>query len=205
MNESLIGNLVFGIIIIALVTFIVKYKFTAYLKNRTRKKRFARGHMLESKARAYLENIGYDVINEQNVHYHNYTVNGIDYQSKLILDYVVEKEGKTYIVEVKSGKKAISMSDRNSRRQILEYDFVIKNDGIFLLDMENKNMQLVTFYSKAERQDNIYRKIIIVLAFIGIFIPFWSVRILIGLTLIAIWKYPYKARKILDIFPSFRF
>jgi hypothetical protein len=138
------------------------------------------------------------------IHYHQYTVNGKQQESKLILDYVVKKGGKKYIVEVKSGKSAISLKDKNSRRQLLEYDFVIENDGVFLLDMENKNMQLVKFHTKAEKEEYTFRKLIIVLALIGILIPFWTIRILIGFIMFAIWRYPDKVKEVFNMFYKLR-
>lgn len=46
---------------------------------------------------------------------------------------------------MKSGKEAISLNNKNSRRQLLEYDLVIENDGAILLDMENENLKFVQF------------------------------------------------------------
>ena len=150
MNETFIERFVF-IIIIGLLLFItVKYKIEQFNKKRKQKKRFARGLMLENRARGFLQDKGYSIVGEQEICYHRYTVNNRNFESKIILDYVVQKNGKKYIVEVKSGKSAISVKDKNSRRQLLEYDFVIENDGIFLLDMENRVMNLVKFYSKEE-------------------------------------------------------
>jgi len=132
-------------------------------------------------------------------------INGRKKSNKLIVDYIAEKAGKKYIVEVKSGNDAISMNNKNSRRQLLEYDLVIENDGVILLDMENKILQFVQFQTKEVRQDNIFRKIIIALAMIGILIPFWKVRILIGFILLAIWKYPVKSQQVLKTFYDFKF
>lgn len=200
MEETLIERFVFFAIISFLIVVLVKYKFRDYNKKRKQKKRFARGVYLEDKARYFLKSKGYSIIGEQEIHFHKFKVNDEIVESKLILDYVVEKNSKKYIVEVKSGKSAISLKDKNSRRQLLEYDFVIENDGIFLLDMENKKMQLVEFYSKAESNDASLYKVLLIFVAVGLFMPFWKVKILMGIILILFWKYPSKTKLIVKSF-----
>jgi len=204
MNESLIERIIFIVIVVLLLFAIAKFKYAEYKKKRAQRKRFARGNQLETEARSFLENKGYNVVSEQEVHYHRYQVNGETRESKLILDYVVEKNGKKYIVEVKSGRSAISLNDKNSRRQLLEYDFVIENDGVFLLDMENKNMQHVEFHTKAEKSEESFRKVLIVFAIIGILIPFWKIRIIIALIMVAVLRYPNKAKNLYNILVNFK-
>lgn len=199
MSETNISNIAFSIIIIVLLFFVLKYKFSEYKKNRARSKRFKRGLKLETEAEYFLKGKGFSIKESQEVFYHNYLVNGEKRSSKLIVDYIAEKSGRKYIVEVKSGKDAISTNNKNSRRQLIEYDLVIENDGVILLDMENRNIQLVQFQSKLERQDTTFREIIIAFAIMGILIPFWKIRILIILVMIIIWKYPIKFKKILNI------
>lgn len=164
-------NIVIFSVILFLLFLIAKYKLNEIRKKRQQKKRFERGTKLENKAKEYLLSLGYRIVYEQHVCYHKYKVNGIENTSKLILDYVVKKGGKLYIVEVKSGKSAIHIKNKDSRRQLLEYDFVLENDGLFLLDMENKNMQLVEFFPKTKRKTNNYLiAFIIIIAIVGLFI-----------------------------------
>jgi hypothetical protein len=101
---------------------------------------------------------------------------------------------------VKSGKSAISVQDKNSRRQLLEYDFVIENDGIFLLDMENRVMNLVEFSSKEENQNFSFYKFLLIIAILGILIPFWKIKILLILIVVVIWKYPERAKTVMNNF-----
>jgi hypothetical protein len=204
MNTDIIEKIILLVVIAILLIVVVKYKLERYKKKRNLKKRFDRGTLLESQARKFLESKNYRIVEEQKIYYHKYLVNGIPHESKLILDYIVKKEDKTYIVEVKSGKSAIHLKDKNTRRQILEYDFVIENDGVFILDMENKNMQLVEFYSKAERKEETLRRVIIISAILGIIIPFWEFKILIGLIMFAIWRYPKKIKKVIRILIKFK-
>ncbi len=64
---------------------------------------------------------------------------------KIQLDYLVEKNGKRFVVEVKSGKSAPTIKNSGTRRQILEYAMAIPNDGVYLLDMEKKELKLIQF------------------------------------------------------------
>ena len=125
-------------IIVILVIIILRYKIKEILESRKRRKRFKRGDKLEKEAKSFLIKNGYAIIDEQYECFHNYRVNGEEQSSKLIIDYIVQKKSKVYLVEVKSGAKAISIANRSTRRQLLEYDVAIENDGAYLLDMENK-------------------------------------------------------------------
>lgn len=177
LNITLQNILIFSLILF-LLFLIAKYKLKEIQKKRLQKKRFERGSKLESKAKKYLVSLGYNIVYEQYVCKHKYKVNGIENISKLILDYVVSKGGKQYIVEVKSGKSAIHVKNKDSRRQLLEYDFVLENDGIFLLDMENKNMQLVEFFPKVKHKTNNYVvALITIIAIVNIFIPILEIKI----------------------------
>ena len=197
---ELLERIIFITLIVLLLYFLVKFKIADYRKKQKQKKRFERGNKLEVLAQSFLEKKGYRIVDEQKTYNHNYEVNGENRSSKLIVDYLVTKNGKKYVVEVKSGKSAISLKDKNSRRQLLEYDFVIENDGVVLLDMENENMQFVKFKTKAEKKEDVFRKVIIGVALLAILIPFWKVKILVGLILVGIWVYP---KQLKNVFSSF--
>ncbi|MGM0409088.1 MAG: hypothetical protein ACQERU_13990 [Bacteroidota bacterium] len=172
-------------------------KYREFKKKKKQRERFKRGNMLEAEAKSFLEKKGYFITNEQAIFYHKYEVNGESKSSKLIVDYIAEKNGEKYIVEVKSGKSAISLKDKNSRRQLLEYDFVIENDGVVLLDMESRTLQLVKFQSKAEKKETHIMKVIVIISVVAILIPFWSFKILASLILAAIWFYPDISKNII--------
>lgn len=181
--------LIFSAFIILL--FIVgKYKVRDFRKKILLKKRFERGALMETKAKKFLVGLGYSIVHEQYACYHRYKVNGVESVSKLILDYVVSKGRKQYIVEVKSGKSAIYVKNKDSRRQLLEYDFVLENDGVFLLDMENENMQLVEFFPKSKQKTgNFAILLIIAIAITGVFVPNIETKTFVTFVLITIGVY----------------
>jgi Holliday junction resolvase len=172
------------VVIAILVILLLKYKYTEYTKRRKQRKQFSRGVKLENEAKSYLEKKGYKVIYEQHEYIHQYEVNGVIHKSVLRPDYIVSRKGKMYIVEVKSGKSAISIANSGTRRQILEYDYVIENDGIFLLDMENKELQLVKFSTKKEKKEKSMNLVIYGIALLAIIVPYWYVKLIIVLILL---------------------
>ena len=195
-NSNLISEQNISIVLFLMLFSVISYyKIKSFLKSRKIKRAFKRGSVLEKEAKYFLEKKGYHIIDEQSIHYHNYSVNGEAIQTKLIVDYVVRKNKKTYLVEVKSGKSAISIKDKNTRRQLLEYDTVIENDGVFLLDMEHKKMQLIKFYSKSKQKNTFFISLIIIVAILGILLPFWSSKLIVIAFLFIAWFYYRKTRK----------
>lgn len=182
-NHNHIIFLLLAVIIVSLFFLIIKYKLKEYYKARQVKKRFERGNKLEVQAKKFLKSKGYSIIDYQSTYEHLYKVNGELQCAEIQPDYIVKKNGKKYIVEVKSGSTAINASNRTTRRQLLEYDYVVENDGVFLLDMENRSLKLIEFKSKAERSSNKLLKTVIIIAIIGIAIPYWQVKVAIGLIL----------------------
>ncbi len=132
-------------LICLLVILVLKMWFSSFKKRRLQKRRFKRGVKLEKEAARFLTKKGFKIIGEQVEFEHKYKIGNSHNTSKLNIDYLVTKNGRIYIVEVKSGKSAISITNKSTRRQLLEYSIAIPNDGIYLLDMENKILSLVEF------------------------------------------------------------
>ncbi len=190
---------VIALLIIAILGFLVlRYKYLEYNKSRKLRKRFQRGNELEKEAGLFLEDKGYTILKEQYACYHTYKVDGEEQQSKLIVDYVVGRKGKTYLVEVKSGQQAIFIKNKNTRRQLLEYDFAIKNDGIFLLDMENEQLYEISFSNAKKIKNYRLTKLTILLAVGVMFLPFMIVKVIAVLIFILLWFYPAFFEKIVD-------
>jgi len=143
--QNLTQQNIIYLLLFLIVAILLFYKIKVYLRKRTNKKRFKRGVKLEKAAAKFLEKKGFKILGEQVAFIHKYKVNGKSVQSELIVDYYVRKGNRYFVVEVKSGKSAVLISNKNTRRQILEYRVAIPCDGVFLLDMENKNLQEIEF------------------------------------------------------------
>ena len=165
------------IIFIGLIFFlsalVLKMWYRSFRKKRLQKKRFKRGAKLEKQAARFLEKKGYKILGEQVEFEHKYKVGNSYKISKLNIDYLVSKNSRIYIVEVKSGNSAISIANKSTRRQLLEYAIAIPNDGVFLLDMENKDLQLVEFTNVNTNQNttaiNNYLLLFVLICAIGYF------------------------------------
>lgn len=160
--------------------------FKAYRSKKIQLKRLDRGRRLEQEARRFLIRKGFRILGEQVEIVHEYEVDGEPQSSLIVLDYLVAKRGKTYIVEVKSGNTAISVQNGATRRQILEYDFVLKNDGIYLLDMENRKMHLVRFFPKSNPTRLHWFFVLLLLAFVGTWLPDAGVKSVVSILLLLI-------------------
>lgn len=77
----------------------------------------------------------------------SYTIqeNGKNILIPLELDYVVSKNGKTYVAEVKSGEHTATIRYAQTRRQLLEYAVATKYDGYLLIDMHHKTINSIEF------------------------------------------------------------
>lgn len=186
-NQNHIIFLSLALIIIVLSYLIIKHKVKTYFQERKVRKRFERGNKLELQAKNFLKSKGYTIVDYQSTYQHKYLEDGEVQYADIQPDYIVKKNGKKYIVEVKSGSQAISARNKSTRRQLLEYDYVVENDGVFLLDMENRQLKLVQFKSKMERRSGRILKAVIVAAIIGMAIPYWQVKVAIGVILLIVF------------------
>jgi Holliday junction resolvase-like predicted endonuclease len=72
-------------------------------------------------------------------------VDGKEQQNLVTADYLVSKHGKTFVVEVKTGKQTARVTASRIRRQMLEYFLIFRPHGIILLDMDHKKLKHVFF------------------------------------------------------------
>tara|TARA_R110001592_G_scaffold307299_1_gene580504 strand:- start:44475 stop:45083 length:609 start_codon:yes stop_codon:yes gene_type:complete len=185
--EFIKENFLWIVITASLIVLVLNYKWTQFKKTRLRKKRFARGAKMEEKAALVLKRKGFDVDASQAVFYHDYKANGIDKRAKLEVDYVVSKNGKTYLIEVKSGAVATQIENKATRRQILEYSVAIENDGVYLLDMETESLQKIEFKIKMDKANmSVYFKVAILMLVCGsAAAPDWNAKsIFIGIAVV---------------------
>ena len=107
-----------------------------------RMQRAARG---EARAPAWLEAHGYTVLGAQVAVEHPVQVDDRVVTVALRADYLAEKDGARFVVEVKTGALAPRIETSATRRQILEYRIAFDVDGVVLVDAETGNVHEVTF------------------------------------------------------------
>lgn len=139
--EIILVAILFGIVLLCLIW----YWISSQIKLFRSRMRIARGVKKEKDAKNVLRKLGYDIVSEQAEYNHSFKVDGKTITVPVRIDYMVRRNGKNYVVEVKSGEKVNSIYNKYTRRQVLEYAFVVPSDGIFLLDMESKRLMKVEF------------------------------------------------------------
>jgi len=109
------------------------------------RRRFGEARLAEEEAGRLLESKGFKIIDKQRRAEIITYVDGKPHLGYVQADLVAEKKGKTYVAEVKTGNWAPDISEPSTRRQLLEYDFVYKPDGVLLVDMVERRIHLVEF------------------------------------------------------------
>jgi Holliday junction resolvase-like predicted endonuclease len=154
-----------------------------YYKKIKSRRRLRRGLQKEKEAYKVLKKLGYKIIGNNIKYNYPLQVNEDSINVNIEIDYLVERKGKTYIIEVKSGESASQITNSSTRRQILEYSLFIKNDGIFLLDMEKEILQEITFpvkYKNKPKPFPFFAFLLLTLSILG-FILFYFKIIDLGL------------------------
>lgn len=129
----------------SIIGIIIFLRLGKYFRSRKLKLQLYRSRNAESKASKLLISEGYKIIESQKRRPIFTYLNGVEFSNWVQADYVVEKKGKQYVVEVKTGEKATQITNSATRRQLLEYFYIYQPEGILLLDMESGKIQDVQF------------------------------------------------------------
>ena len=124
---------------------VLALRLRGWLNRATSQKRFLRGRAGEREAAELLRQEGYEVVDEQASREANMWVDGRRLAVRVRADYLVQRNGKQYVVEVKTGKTATDPASTSTRRQLLEYERVYDADGLLLADMEQKRLRRIWF------------------------------------------------------------
>lgn len=103
-----------------------------------------RGRIGESEAIEILIRSGYKIIDDQVRIKGQFYIDSKLSEFEIRPDFIVEKNNIRYLVEVKTGNSA-SPSERQTRRQLLEYIFYSEGNEILLLDATNKKLSSISF------------------------------------------------------------
>jgi hypothetical protein len=134
----------------------------------------SRGRRIEDKAGDVLAGLGYAVITQHPSVPYTWTLDGEPMVVKATPDWLVKKDGKTYLVEVKTGAQANPKSAK-TRRQMLEYYLYGNVDGVLYFDGDTGVLQSVSFPTPVRLQT-----------------PSWvwpTILSTSGLAIIALWQW----------------
>jgi hypothetical protein len=115
------------------------------LEGRSRRRRSLRAQRAERDAAALLEASGFAVLGRQQRQRWALEVDGRSLEFTLIADYLVERGGRRWVAEVKTGERALDLRHGPTRRQLLEYQQAFGVAGVLLVDAEGQSVQRVSF------------------------------------------------------------
>lgn len=98
----------------------------------------------ESGATRLLQRHGYTLLETQEAAIGRFLIDGEAHEFDLRADAIVEKNGERLVAEVKTGAAA-ALTTRATRRQLLEYAYVYRLDGVLLVDMAAERIYRVEF------------------------------------------------------------
>lgn len=139
--------LILGIIIGSLLVYhLMKLIHRFKLKRQSKTSRRA-----ERVAEHFLEQQGYKIIAAQERVPIVTKVDGREYQNHVKADFIVQRDGLKYVVDVKTGAQVKKPTNADIRRQLLEYYLIYRTDGVLLVDMENNKIHNIEFTIKQSR------------------------------------------------------
>lgn len=121
------------------------YKLIRWYKKKKLQVKLSNARKAEIQAVKILQKAGYEIIDTQKRVQVKTKIDGVNYTNTIIADLIVKKKGKTFLVEVKTGKQTDNITAPHIRRQLLEYFLVFKPHGLILLDMADKKMHRFEF------------------------------------------------------------
>jgi hypothetical protein len=139
-----VSQLVVAVAIAALLLIAALALHRAYVRWRLRR-RWSHARSVERQAGRLLEELGYDVLSRQIETTYTVLVDGQPAEILLRADYLVARNGRQFVAEVKSGSVAPRLDTASTRRQLLEYLVAFQVDGVLLVDGEQREVHEVTF------------------------------------------------------------
>ena len=137
-------SILFGVALLAIGAW-VAIRLRHWFATRTMQRRFAIGAKAEVDAVELLERNGYTVRDGQVRASNVFLVDGEPVSYYVRADYLADKDGQVFVVEVKSGDTAPNPKHSATRRQLLEYQHVYQTDGLILADMREGVLLKVDF------------------------------------------------------------
>ena len=128
-----------------ILSLILYQKIRNLLNNKKAKKRAFTSKRAEKKAEKWLKRNGFQIIDKQLSRPLIIQSGKTQHRYLIRTDFLVKKGSRKYIVEVKSGQKNSYITNRETRRQLLEYFLAYQSYGIILFDMEHKKFSEVKF------------------------------------------------------------
>lgn len=112
---------------------------------RANRARGRRARRAENEAERWLEGRGYAVLDRQVTGRWDLAVDGERQEVTCRADLLLERDGRVYVADVKTGAEAPSPALPATRRQLLEYLLAFDADGALVVDMRRRRVYEVSF------------------------------------------------------------
>ena len=109
------------------------------------RERNARGRRGEERAAELLTAAGYEIVARQQRMSYALREDDKALRVGLSFDFVVEKDGKQCVAEVKTGALGTQLKHADTRRQLLEYQLASGGTEVLLVDPERERISQVSF------------------------------------------------------------
>lgn len=117
--------------------------------NRARLVRARRG---EAQAERLLVEAGFTIIERQPLYEWILWIDGAPTAVGSRPDLIVERDGRRFVADVKTGVQAPDPARPAARRQLLEYLHVLEPDGLLLVDVDVGRIREVAFATATDRR-----------------------------------------------------
>lgn len=117
----------------------------AWFERRAFRRLMQRAYSLEKKALRFLEERGFQCLGEQVERDSFFVCDGQKIPFRVRVDYLLERGGRRYVAEVKTGKQVEDFEKPAVRRQLLEYALLFAPWPILFIDGENQRIHEVSF------------------------------------------------------------
>lgn len=135
-------GLVAALLVAALWLGWVGRRFWRSLTVRRRARQAGRGERI---ARTLLRSAGYRIVGDQVRCQWPIAIDGQPSSIELRVDYLVERGGRRFVADAKTGSWASSLNNGATRRQLLEYWLAYHTDGAILIDTERGLVREISF------------------------------------------------------------
>lgn len=144
----------------AVIGFILFFFLSKAMFSLKMSRRVELSQISQEEAEALLKKKGFRIIDKQKRADIVTYVDGKPNLGYVQADFIVEKNGKKYVAEVKAGEMVSDPNETSTRRQMLEYKFAYKPFGLLLVNMLDRTIHSVDFESPNYGEDRIFRLIL---------------------------------------------
>ena len=147
--ELLVGALALALLLAVVQS--ARLAFTRWLPRRRIQLARAAGADGELRAEPLLCRLGYTIVARQAPVTYDVALDGEWCAIALRADFLVERDGRRFVAEVKTGRLAPRLETPATRRQLLEYRVAFDVDGVLLVDVDAGRVHALEFPAPPSR------------------------------------------------------